>query len=517
MKRYFTRLALALSLLSSLPSASAPAADLLWGVNGHPLIAYQDVSFAEQLDVMRQLGLTSYRVNISEIGHLPKLADLVREAKARKIEILPVITPAIDLDASSPEDIYARTYKLAYDLVRHFKADIRTWELGNEMENYAILKPCERYDDGSQYNCSWGPAGGVGANEYFTPRWRKVSAALKGLADGTIAVDPTIRKAMGTAGWGHLGAFERMQADGIRWDISVWHFYGEDPEWAFQNLARYGKPIWVTEFNNPYGSQNGEGQQADGLRHAIARLRYLSESYNVEAAHVYELIDETYWAPDFEAVMGLVRLEKNAAGKWTIAGPKLAHHLVREVLAPQHHQKDRALGAKPLNKLGGLPAAGQAAGAQVAAVDPNKATPVNLKADTAGSGSGQCDPAVMIAKAGASFDKIQYIYCLTVGRPADGGGYQSWSANLKSGMSNADMLQAMLESDEFQRRFNVAKLSDTDFVTLMFRVLLKRDPDGAGLTGYAQGLGAKTLTRAALARALLESGEFRTRHSALFN
>ena len=29
------------------------------------------------------------------------------------------------------------------------------------METYAILKPCERQDDGVQYNCAWGLAGGV--------------------------------------------------------------------------------------------------------------------------------------------------------------------------------------------------------------------------------------------------------------------------------------------------------------------------------------------------------------------
>ena len=106
-------------------------------------------------------------------------------------------------------------------------------------------------DDGVQYNCAWGPAGGVGPLEYYGPRWRKVSAVLKGLSDGTTAVDPAIRKAMGTAGWGHLGAFARMQQDGIRWDISVWHMYGSDPEWAFKTLAGFKRPIWVTEFNHP--------------------------------------------------------------------------------------------------------------------------------------------------------------------------------------------------------------------------------------------------------------------------
>ncbi|TIP52118.1 MAG: hypothetical protein E5X56_34480, partial [Mesorhizobium sp.] len=85
----------------------------------------------------------------------------------------------------------------------------------------AILMPCEMQDSGIQYNCSLGPAGGTETSDYFSPRWAKVSAVLRGLSDATIAVDATIRKAMGTAGWGHRAAFTRMLQDGIRWDISV--------------------------------------------------------------------------------------------------------------------------------------------------------------------------------------------------------------------------------------------------------------------------------------------------------
>ena len=128
--------------------------------------------------------------------------------------------------------------------------EVRVWELGNELENYAIIRPCEMRMDGTKYPCEWGPAEGSGPLHYYGPRWEKVSAALKGMSDGMIAVDPTIRKAMGTAGWGHTGAFELMQRDGIQWDISVWHLYGDDPEWAFKVLKGYGHPIWVTEFNN---------------------------------------------------------------------------------------------------------------------------------------------------------------------------------------------------------------------------------------------------------------------------
>ena len=235
---------------------TAPSkADLLWGVNGHPFTAYPGITFEEQLGYLKELGLKSYRVNISRADTVPALRRLVETAKPHGIEILPVLTPGFDLAKASTGDLHAAAYRFSATLVSHFKNDIRVWELGNEMENFAIIRACEMRDNGVQYNCAWGPGGGVGPLDYYGPRWAKVSAVLKGLSEGVLSVDPTIRKAIGTAGWGHLGAFERMQQDGIQWDISVWHMYGQDPGRAFKTLSGYKRPIWVTEFNHPFGSQ----------------------------------------------------------------------------------------------------------------------------------------------------------------------------------------------------------------------------------------------------------------------
>ena len=307
-------------------------AELLWGVNGHPLAAYS-TPITVQLDLMKETGLKSYRVDVSDVLRADALGQLINEAKKRDIEILPVLTPGLDLDKTDPKALYAKAFNFAATIVSRFQHDVRVWELGNELENYAIIKACEMKDDGTQYNCAWGPAGGVGVDEYFTPRWKKVSAVLKGLSDGTSSVDPTIRKAIGTAGWGHVGAFERMKQDGVKWDISVWHMYGDDPEWGFKYLAVYGKPIWVTEFNTAGGSQPGQDKQAEALRKTMQRLNELKDKYSVEAAHVYELLDETYWAPSTEAFMGLYTLDKDQNGNWKVGQPKSAQQTVKAVIA----------------------------------------------------------------------------------------------------------------------------------------------------------------------------------------
>jgi uncharacterized protein DUF4214 len=456
------------------PARSAPPAKIVWGANGHPFTAYGGVTYDEQLAFLADLGLKSYRVNISEMRSAAALDALITKAAPLGITILPVLTPSLDLDSLPPEKLRMEAQSFAKAMVSRFKDRIKVWELGNELENYAIIKACEMQDDGKQYNCAWGPAGGTGVLDYYGPRWAKSSAVLKGLSEGVIAADPSARKAIGTAGWGHTGAFERMRQDGIKWDISVWHMYGEDPEWAFKALAAYGHPIWVTEMNHPEGSAKGERQQAVGLRRWMERLNELSARYPVEAVHIYELLDETYWAPDNEAVMGLVRLERNGDDGWRPGSPKAAYDSVRAVLR-------------------GEPETGPTG-------------PVKRDCDLDRMADNRSPPEAHVA----------YLYCLLLSRAPDGGGLHSWTANRRAGASISSLLEAMAGSPEFETRYRTGFLSDDRFVYLAYRLLLGRDPDGHGRTDYTAALREGRITRPGLIGAIAASEEFRERHKMLF-
>lgn len=456
----------------------AARADIMWGANGHPLVSYPGVSIEQQLDYLQDLGLKSYRVDVSRLGSVPALKHLVAVAKARGIEVLPILVPPVDLEKDSEDELYRKARAFAVLVITPLKDEVRTWELGNELENFAIIKACEMRDDGEQYNCDWGPAGGVGPLEYYGPRWKKVSAVLKGLSDGVMSIDSGIRKAMGTAGWGHLGAFDRMASDGIAWDISVWHMYGEDPEWAFKKLAEFKKPIWVTEFNNPLGSRAGELAQADGLRKSMSRLKELQSRYNVEAAHIYELMDETYWAPSDEAVMGLVRLERGGRGGWHPGLPKLAYHTVRQFV-----------------RSGG----GDSADA----------------ADRIITGR-DCDIGSFDAGDGSIANQVAFSYCLMVGRNADAQGARTWIVAREKGLDAEGLLMAMMKSDEFRDRHATTYLSNEEFVRQQYRLLLGREVDGRGLEDFVGQLDRKEKTREEFVRSLIGSDEFRKKRALLF-
>lgn len=314
----------ALLFMAAIFTPALAGAPIIWGVNGHPFTAYPGVSFAEQASLLGELKAGSYRVDVTSLNHLEPLATLKQDLALRNITVLPVLIPPVSLKNDDEATLRQKSRAFAELFVRRFP-DISVWELGNEMENYAIIQPCEMRDDGTQYPCEWGPAGGVGELDYYGPRYRKVAAVLAGLAEGVAAVNPKARRAIGSAGWGHTGVFARLAKDGVPWEISVWHWYDKDPEWAFKTLAGYGKPIWVTEFNHPFGSQrDGEDGQARGLAEKMATLKRLAAPYRIEAAHVYELLDEAYWEPSYEAHMGLVRLERVGEKGWRAGGRKPA-------------------------------------------------------------------------------------------------------------------------------------------------------------------------------------------------
>jgi len=274
---------------------------------------------------------------------------------------------------------------------------------------------------------------------------------------------------MGTAGWGHTGAFARMKQDGIVWDISVWHMYGDDPEWAFREIAGYGKPIWVTEFNNPYGSQRSERQQADGIKQTMTRLRELSEKYKVEAAHIYELLDETYWAPSFEAKMGLVRLTAASDGKWRADEPKPAYRTVRDLVrGPQPPPK-------PLR---------------------------------------QCDPQTTAAGKSVYVRQASFAYCLILGHEGDAASVERWSAALESGNSKlVDMILEMMRTDDFKAKYATIGLTDGTYVNFLFQLLLGRSADGYGMETYVAQLRDGSMTREMIAYGIVTSSEFSSRYT----
>ncbi len=330
--------ALALSACTGTQQAFGPCQnpanpdDLIWGVNGHPLTAYPGIDVDDQIALACALGFRSYRVNLRPDSFIWQLERLIELGRPRGVEPLAFMPRIGDLENDPVEALYEQCFEFARGTASHFRGEVPVWELENELEAFALLQPCETFDDGTPYPCEWGPATGLGARDYHGQRWARVSAVLKGLSDGCGEGDPQARRAIGTAGWGRVGAFDRMVEDGIGWEISVWHDYETISRRFLDRLAGHGRPIWITEFNAGGG---GEASEAENARMLVERMNYyrrFRKSHRLEAVHIYQLLDEPYWGDNFEARMGIVRMEATPGDSFRIGELKPAAEAVRDTI-----------------------------------------------------------------------------------------------------------------------------------------------------------------------------------------
>jgi hypothetical protein len=77
------------------------------------------------------------------------------------------------------------------------------------------------------------------------------------------------------------------------------------------------------------------------------------------------------------------------------------------------------------------------------------------------------------------------------------------------------MLPIMLTSPEFRDRHWVPGLRSSEFVALLYRFLLDREPDPRGRSDYVAQIEAGDLPRSELAARLIASAEFSARHPLL--
>jgi hypothetical protein len=111
--------------------------------------------------------------------------------------------------------------------------------------------------------------------------------------------------------------------------------------------------------------------------------------------------------------------------------------------------------------------------------------------------------------------QVNYTYCLLLGRHADPEETEDASLALAGGSSTSDLLRRLASSAEFAARYRTGTLSNPDYVSLAYRLLLGRDPDEGGKEAYLAALASGASTREDIASAIAGSGEFVERHPVL--
>jgi hypothetical protein len=258
-----------------------------WGANGHndrpdsgPNYAYNRVSLAEQMRLLTGAGLTWYRTGCSgsSCGALPATA------KAHGVKLLWGLERWPDAHADEHAN-YRGAFDYAAEIARRYRGQIDYFEASNEVDVWVGMN-----GDGSD------------PSQYDRERYVRARGLIKGLIDGIHAGNPSAKVLVDDAGWCHYGFLRMLWNDGIRWDITAFHWYAKQGsfEQAGCNKANvaeihasFGLPVWITEFNSDIGAKaNDQPASAAWVSAVMAQIRDVAPKYSIQAAFVYELLDE---------------------------------------------------------------------------------------------------------------------------------------------------------------------------------------------------------------------------------
>jgi hypothetical protein len=279
------------------PDRNAPAAGrgIVWGINSHPVQGGPStvIPLPRQMAILREAGLRSYRMDVYSTGQIDILDAVIAAGRAGGVSVLPDLIPDLD-SAGDPAKAYDAGYRLAEAYAKRFSADIAIWELGNEGDNWVGMV-----------------GNGADIAQYNSGRYVRAREATRGMLDGLHAGNPAAKGIVNGAGWCHWGFQQQLWHDGLRWDITGWHWYSSygDIENAVGcrgvNILEklrdsFGRPIWLTEINV---DRNGSDKIAMGrwLSATMAQLDNVATKYNIGAAYIYVL-----FKPDAAGDYGIV-------------------------------------------------------------------------------------------------------------------------------------------------------------------------------------------------------------------
>ena len=101
--------------------------------------------------------------------------------------------------------------------------------------------------------------------------------------------------------------------------------------------------------------------------------------------------------------------------------------------------------------------------------------------------------------------EVTRLYDTVFDRPPDDAGLTFWTNALRAGVGLDDVAEVFVASPEFRDRYG--DLGQADFVTLLYRNVLDREPDAAGQAFWTDALASGALDRADVALAFSESPE----------
>ena len=211
--------------------------------------------------------------------------QLISAAAASGVQMLKSIS--LSPDSSLDEEAnYKRAYSSGVAEASAYDYAFKYFEAGDELDNWTGMT-----GDGSE------------RSQYVESRYFQARGFVRGMIDGIHSVDASARVLVDDAGWCHYGFLQMLWQDGVRWDITAFHWYDNEGNIEHAGChsanaaaihAAFGPPVWITEYNSNTAVHKSD-PVAEGawISAFISQLKAVAPKYDIQAAFAYELLDES--------------------------------------------------------------------------------------------------------------------------------------------------------------------------------------------------------------------------------
>lgn len=409
------------------------------GVNGHDMWSpvYQDTSKTEAtFQLLNSKNLRSYRVDVdNSAAGQDALTRLVALGKKYNITIRPMLY----VDSGSANN--------AYVMAKKFAADIKIWELGNELN----LRGAANFD--GNINLMIQARNGIMRAAAETGYPLKTSINVTAALDGNVGLNSARNS---------YPFIDRAIAMGLQFDYITYHFYINPGDRAggwirtyLEPLKKYGKTVFLNETNCAliYHGDDGNSQACADLMEDLFQEIKLNYASLVPEVNMYELYDQT-----------------QIQGPEGHFGIMFNYTAAKKTLAVASKYSDALPAVPPPPPPPSQPA-------------PGTTDAINFVKSIYNG---------LMAKNPAQAQLDQYVNALT-----------------QHIMTKPQVIAAIANSTEFANA--TLSLSNQMYVTRCYQGILGRAPDTGGLNFYTQQLNIKAITRKNLVSIMLNSTEFKNR------
>lgn len=417
-------------------------------------------------DIMKTRNIKSARMDYGSGINMTNFRDQIQKIRANGGSVQVTLQTAFQWNYTCPQDlanVEQSTYNESYTLVNQLKDLVYDYELLNEVQLRPEIQSIIPYNSAGLSVSVW----------QGKPCVNSLVAALKGMSRAIRDVRANsglpLRSIMGVIGR-DFGLLTYLEQQGVQFDVTGYHIYphvhhpylSNDEPWygpggLYGQLAKFNRPVHLNEINC--------GEIFDSNYDNLPGSSATENCLKAIDKHMTDLKNQKVINLEFVHVYELMDqpqrsgAERHAGIMYDAANPKAHLFLVSAFaggyLSAAEQQAITSRGLLTDAEIAAYKASG--GGSTPVTTTTTTTTTTSTTSTTMAPSPSPGDTIATISNT----NYVSYLYKFILGRDPDSGGLDAYVAALNNGMSKVDVQKFFLASSEYQSRLAADNYSPT--------------------------------------------------------